>query len=139
MTTESTTEPNVALRQISLAHDAATSCWNILWELENLGTEALEIVSARLPHGQFKSAEQHFMPALELAGGASRRFQCLVHCDEPAGRVTDNAFVIFDCHWRGEAWRIFVRIRVSVHADGRPETATELITTQKVGFSGITS
>jgi hypothetical protein len=133
------TEPNVALRQISLARDAATKYWNIRWELENLGTDALTIVSARLPHGQFKSDEQHFTPALELAAGASRQFQILVHCDEPAGLITENAFVIFHCQWRGDAWRIFIRIRVTVTTDGALETATELITTQKVGFSGISN
>jgi len=127
------------LRQISLARDRATDSWNIRWQVENLGTDALKIVSARLPHGQFKSDEQSFVPVLDLAAGASEQFQSLVHCDEPAGLVTENAFVIFHCQWRGEAWRIFVRIRVSVNAGGAPETATELITTQKVGFSGITS
>jgi hypothetical protein len=133
------TEPNVALRQISLARDAATNGWNIHWQVENLGTDALEILSLRLPHGQFKSAEQHFAPPFELAAGASKQFHCLVHCDEPAGLVTENAFVIFHCQWRGEAWRIFIRIRVTVTADSAPKTATELITTQKVGFSGISS
>ena len=136
---ESITEPTVALRQISVARNAATGCWNIRWQVENLGTDALEINSVRLPHGQFKSAEQHFAPALELAASESRQFQILVHCDEPVGLVTENAFVIFHCRWRGDAWRIFVRIRVDVNGDGKPETATELITTQKVGFSGISS
>jgi hypothetical protein len=97
------------------------------------------MISARLPHGQFKSAEQYFAPLLELAAGASKQFTILVHCDEPAGLVTENAFVIFHCQWHGEAWRIFVRIRVTVTADGEPQTATELITTQKVGFSGISN
>jgi hypothetical protein len=126
------------LRQISRARDAATGCWNIGWEVENFGTDDLQIASARLPHGQFKSDEQPFTPALQLAGGASQQFHSLVHCHEPAGLVTENAFVIFHCQWRGEAWRIFIRIRVTVTAVGAPETATELITTQKVGFSGIT-
>ncbi len=76
----------------------------------------LTIVSVRMPHGQFKSAEQCFAPALELAAGASTQFTILVHCDEPAGLVTENAFVIFHCQWRGEAWRIFVRIRVIVNS-----------------------
>ena len=139
MAAESNTEPTVALRQISVARDAATSCWNIRWQVENLGTDALGIVSARLPHGQFKSDEQQFAPALELAAGTSKQFYCLVHCEEPAGLVTENAFVIFHCQWRGEAWRVFVRMRVNVTAGGAPETATELITTQKVGFSGISN
>ena len=135
-----TAEPKVSLRQVSAGRDAATNCWNICWEVENLGSEALKIVSLRLPHGQFKSDEQCFTPALELAGGWSKQFSSLVHCENAPGLVTENAFVIFHCRWRGNTWRIFVRIRVTVKAgDGVPETATELITTQKVGFSGISN
>ena len=55
------------------------------------------------------------------------------------GLVTENAFVIFNVNWSDEPWRIFVRIRVTMNLDGRPETETEAITTQRVGFSGITS
>ena len=139
MAVQSTTEPKIALRQMAFARAAMTAGWNILWELENLGAAALTVISARLPHGQFRSAEHWFAPALELAAGASKQFTILVHCDEPAGLVTENAFVIFHCQWHGEAWRFFVRIRVTVTADGAPETATELITAQKVGFSGISS
>lgn len=138
MDAQSTAEPKVALRQISAARDEATSLWNIHWEVDNLGMDALKIVSTRLPHGQFKSDEQRLTPALELAGGGSKQFQSLVHCEEPPGLVSENAFVIFHCQWRGEAWRIFVRMRVTVNPDWVPETVTELITTQKIGFSGIT-
>jgi hypothetical protein len=49
--------------------------------------------------------------------------------------VTENAFIIFQVIWSGEACRIFVRIRVLVNGRGEPETRVELITTQKVGFS----
>ncbi len=138
MAAESTPEPKITLRQVSVAPDAATNGWNIRWEVENLGSEALTIVSLRLPHGQFRSDEQCFTPALELAGGWSKQFSSLVHCDDAPGLVTENAFVIFHCRWCGDTWRIFARIRVTVKADdGVPEAATELITTQKVGFSGI--
>ena len=132
-------EPKIVLRQLLVARDAATNGLNIRWEVENFGSDALRIISVHLPHGQFKSDEQRFTPPLELPGDGSEQFQSLVHCAEPAGLVTENAFVIFHCQWRGEAWRIFVRIRVTVKADGEPETATELITNQKVGFSGISS
>ena len=131
------TELKVALWQVSTARDAATHRWNIRWEVENLGSDVLKIVSVRLPHGQFKSDEQRFTPALELAGSAREQFESLVHCEEPAGLATENAFVILHCQWRGETWRIFVRIRVIINTNGEPETATELITTQKVGFAGI--
>ena len=77
------------------------------------------------------------MPVLEVAGGARKQFLSAVRCSEPAGLVTENGFVIFHCDWRAEAWRIFVRIRVAVNERGEPQTATELITTQKIGFSGI--
>jgi hypothetical protein len=97
------------------------------------------IFTVRLPHGQFKSNEQQFSPNLELAAGESEQFASSVQCDEPVGLVTENAFVIFHCQWRGDAWRVFVRLLVTVKPGGEPETATELITTQKVGFSGISS
>lgn len=137
---ESAGEPKVALQQIGFAlDDVVADCWNIDWRVDNLGGAALSIVSARLPHGQFKSDEQTFVPVLDLAAGESAEFRSRVHCVEPPGLVTENAFVIFHCQWRGEPWRIFVRIRVTIAAGGVPQTATELITTQKIGFSGVTN
>ena len=138
MATHSPAEPKIVLRQLSAARHGAGR-WNIRWEVENLGTDDLQIDFVRVPHGQFKAEERQFVQALELAGGASEQFQSLVRCDEPPSLVSENAFVIFHCQWRGEAWRIFVRIRVTVNARSEPETTTELITTQKVGFSGISS
>jgi len=130
-------EPSIALTQVALARDVAEESWNIRWQLDNLGGDPLIITAVQLPHGQFKSAVRHFTSALELAAGASERFESLVHCHEPAGLVTENAFAIFQCQWRGDAWRLFVRIRVDVDAAGEPHATTELITAQKVGFSGI--
>lgn len=77
------------------------------------------------------------MPTLHLASGETAQFQTSVRCDEPPGLVTENAFVIFTVDWLATAWRIFVRIRVVVNPEGAPETTTELITTQKVGFSSL--
>jgi len=136
---QSISEPKIALQQIAVARDGATGWWNICWQLDNGGGDGLTIAAVQLPHGQFKSPIRHFTPPLDLAAGASERFQSLVQCHEPAGLVTENAFVIFHSQWRGEAWRIFVRIRVDVDAAGEPRTAIELITTQKVGFSGISN
>ena len=64
-----------SLHQVSVERDGATECWNIGWEVKNLGSEAVNIVSLRLPHGQFKSDELRFTPPLELAGGGSEQFQ----------------------------------------------------------------
>jgi len=88
-----------------------------------------------LPHGQFKSAEQRFDPPLEISEGGQVAFRALMHCDQPPGLVTENAFIIFQAVWCKEPWRIFVRIRVVVKEGGEPQTAVELITTQKIGFS----
>ena len=136
---QSTSEPRIALEQIALGRHMVAGCWSIRWQVDNPGGDALTITAVHLPHGQFKSAVRRFTPALEVAAGACERFETLVQCHEPAGLITENAFVIFHCQWRGEPWRIFVRIRVDVDAAGEPHTETQLITTQKVGFSGISN
>jgi len=128
-------EPKIALRQISLARDSRNDLWRTVWQIENQSADDLKIFSARLPHGQFKSSELSFKPELAVKGGDSEIFETAVCCNEPLGLVTENAFLIFYCEWRGEAWRIFVRLRVVVNSRSEPETATELITAQKVGFS----
>ncbi len=131
--------PEIALYHVATERDEAMDYWSIAWAIVNKGTDLLKILAVRLPHGQFKSDQHRFEPALNLAPGESGEFHVGVSCDEPAGLVTENAFVIFSTIWLGEAWRIFVRIRVVVNAEGKPETAIELITTQKVGFSGVAS
>lgn len=130
--------PEIALKQVA-AGNGATECWTIGWEVENRGTKPLKLLAARLPHGQFKSEELRFEPALELPPDGREKFEISVHCNEPSGLVTENAFVIFHAIWSGELWRIFSRIRVEVDSGGVPEVTTESITTQKVGFSGISS
>jgi hypothetical protein len=131
--------PEIALRQVTTERDGVRACWSIAWVVENKSANMLQIVAVRLPHGQFKSDEHRFEPALHLAAGASSQFQLCVSCSEPAGLVTENGFVIFTVRWSGEEWRIFVRIRVAVNSEGKPETATELITSQKIGFSRLPS
>ena len=129
--------PDILLAQVSTAATSVRGEWRIGWRVTNNRVEKLVISSVRLPHGQFKSEEICFQPAIELPGGKNFSFGANVHCDEPAGLVTENAFVIFYVHWLGGPWRIYVRIRIMISSKGEPESATELITTQKVGFSGI--
>jgi hypothetical protein len=131
------TAPRIELRQLSVRRSGPEGSWEILWQVENTGASSLTLKSARLPHGQFKSTEQRFEPAFELAPAGAAKFTTQVFCDEAAGLVTENAFVIFSVIWLGEEWRIFVRVRIFVTSKGEPESATELITTQKVGFSGV--
>jgi hypothetical protein len=131
--------PAIELRQGSVDQHGVMERWSIGWTITNTGAGSLAVVSVHLPHGQFKSGEHRFEPALDLAPGERGQFQLAVRCEEPPGLVTENAFVIFSVLWLGEAWRIFVRVRVVINDQGTPETATELITTQKVGFSGVIS
>ena len=139
MEAESPVEPQVVLTQVSAERHGVMERWNIDWLVENKSANTLHILGVRLPHGQFKSDERRFDPAIELTAGEGRQFQTFVHCNEPAGLVTENAFVIFSVNWLGEPWRVFVRLRVVMTSDDRPETATELITAQKVGFSVVDS
>lgn len=127
--------PAISLRQVGARRENEINRWRIGWTVQSNGEAPLEIASARLPHGQFKSDAQSFVPALTLAGGTAAQFQTLVRCDEPPGPVTENAFVIFEAVWHGAPWRIFVRVRVEVLQDGEPSATVQSITTQEVGFS----
>lgn len=127
--------PVIAIEQSSTTWRSGKQLWKIGWRIANKGAAPLQLLSVRLPHGQFKSEEQSFAPALLLDAGAEIEFHTVVRCHEPAGLVTENAFVIFNAISSEKAWRIFVRLRVEINAVGEPRTAVELITTQKVGFS----
>jgi hypothetical protein len=139
MSVEQESEPLIALEQVITQRDEMMGCWNIAWLVRNLGRYPMSIVSVHLPHSQFKSVDRRLDCAINLNGGEEVQFRTCVRCNEPAGLVTENAFVIFHLTWLADQWRIFVRLRVVVNSDGTPETATELITTQKVGFSGVPS
>ena len=134
-----TIAPGIALRQVYAHRHPTTDDWSIGWTIENKKAQSLKISSVRLPHGQFKAQEREFELALNLTGGASAEFETLVHCKEPPGLVTENAFVIFYVSWLSTSWRIFVRVRVQVDAQLALETAVESITTQRVGFSESTA
>ncbi len=125
--------PSIELTEIDSVMSGGL--WNITWRVKNTGSKVLQISSARLPHGQFKSEEKRFQPAISLEADEESSFRTTVRCSEPPGLVTENAFLILDTIWIGLSWRIFVRLRVKVNAKGKPGTQTESITTQKAGFS----
>ena len=130
-------EPQITLTHVSVEPEEGTGNWKILWRVANLNSQPLDLHAVRLPHGQFKSAERRFEPAIVLAAKQDAQFQVFVHCDGPAGLVTENAFLIFQVVRIDERWRIFVRVRVTANSAGTPAATTEWITTQRVGFLGV--
>ena len=129
--------PEIVLRQIG-AYRAGRSGWcHIRWELQNKTSRAVELIAARLPHGKFKAPEMRFEPALELAPGRRRDLEMEVFCREVPGAVIENAFVILEARYLRQYWRIFARLRVVLDRQAVPQSASESITTQKIGFSGV--
>jgi hypothetical protein len=70
-----------------------------------------------------------------LAPTESARLEFAVKCEEPPGTVVENAFLILRVDWSEAPWLVLARLRVSVDENGAPQSATEAITTQRVGFS----
>jgi hypothetical protein len=129
--------PEITLEQVVVERLDKPGYWRVAWKIRNVALHPLKLLAVRLPHGQFKSEELQFEPAIDLPAQKGANFQVPVRCDEPEGLVTENAFVIFHVNWRGAPWRVFVRVRVVVNEQGEPSATTELITTQKVGFTGV--
>lgn len=137
MATVSDAGPRVAVEELHRSKEAEHGRWLFAWRIQNLTEEPITFVAARCPHGQFRSEERFFDPPLHAAAGRNAIIEMPVLCDEPAGVVVENGFLILTTEWREDKWRIFVRLRVMVDEEGRPGTVAVLITTQRVGFSGI--
>jgi hypothetical protein len=105
--------------------------------VENLTDRGIEIFSARVPHGKYRSEGIDYHPPIEIGAGQSAEIHMQVACDEGPGSAVENAFLILLAQWSKAKWRIFVRFLVKLDNEGRPGTGTESITTQKVGFSGV--
>ena len=137
MATVSDAGPRVAVEELHRSKEAEHGRWLFAWRIQNLTEEPITFVAARCPHGQFRSEERFFDPPLHAAAGRNAIIEMPVLCDEPAGVVVENGFLILTTEWREDKWRIFVRLRVMVNEEGIPGTSAALITTQRVGFSGI--
>jgi len=129
--------PKISVEEVSRSRGVESGRWLFEWRIQNLTEEPMKFLAARCPHGQFRSAERFFDPPLHAAAGRNATIEMPVLCDEPAGAVIENGFLILLVEWLDKQWRIFVRLRVTINQQGEPETATELITTQRVGFSGV--
>lgn len=129
--------PKVAVDELSRSRETESGRWMIAWRVQNLADQPLRFLAARCPHGQFRSAERVFDPPLQADAGRAGTIEMTVSCAEPAGAVIENGFLILLVEWLKDRWRIFVRLRVTINQQGVPGTATQLITTQRVGFSGV--
>lgn len=130
-------EPKIAVEEIRRNREVESGRWWFGWRIQNLTEQPGRLLAAWCPHGQFKSLERYFDPPLQAAAGQAATVDMLVRCDEPAGVVIENAFLILMSEWGERKWRVFVRLRVTIDQEGIPGTTAELITTQRVGFSGI--
>jgi hypothetical protein len=129
--------PRVAVEELHRSKEAEHGRWLFAWRIQNLTGQPIKFLAARCPHGQFRSEERFFDPPLQAAAGKTTTIEMPVRCDEPVGNVIENGFLILLVEWLDKRWRIFVRLRVTINQQGVPETSTELITTQRVGFSGV--
>jgi hypothetical protein len=135
--TVSDDEPKIAVEELRRSRGVEGGHWLFEWRIQNLTEQPISFLAARCPHGQFRSEERFFDLPLHAAARRNATIEMPVLCDEPAGNVIENGFLILLVEWLDKRWRIFVRLRVTVSQQGVPETATELITTQRVGFSGV--
>jgi hypothetical protein len=129
-------EPWIAVEEIRRNREIGSDRWLFGWRIRNLTQQPIKFLAARCPHGKFRSGEKIFDPPLYAAGAENAIIEMLVLCNEPTSTIVENAFLILLIEWLETSWRLFVRFRVTINEKGEPETATELITTQRAGFSG---
>jgi len=133
--TQSDTDPQVSVAQAARRAGTTSDRWLVTWEIRNLGQHPLRLVAARLPHSRFRSEERELVPQPSLLPGEQARLEFSVACGGPPGAVVENAFLILRVGWRDAPWRIFARLRVIFDEQRGPQTTTEVVTVQRVGFS----
>ena len=127
--------PQVLVEQASRCAGTASDCWLVAWHIQNLGRQPLQLLAARLPHSRFRSEERELDPPPHLLPSERVRLEFLVACSGLPGIVVENAFLILRVLWLETPWRVFARLRVVFDEQGGPQTTTELVTVQQVGFS----
>jgi hypothetical protein len=127
--------PEIAVEGTHRSRGKEPGSWLFGWQILNLTGELLRLIAARFPHGKFKSGEHRFQPWIEIERRGDAKIELPVWCNEAPGSEVENAFLLLEVEWQEVRWRIFVRLRVRVDSSGEPATQTELITTQRIGFS----
>ena len=132
-------EPSIEVAQVEQSRSLNPGRWLFKWRVEDKTEKAMRLLSVRVPHGKFKAEERKFLSAAKIAAEDSLILELVVACEEPPETIIENAFLILLVDWQENSWRFFVRLRISVDQQGHPETATESITVQRVGFSGVSN
>jgi hypothetical protein len=109
--------------------------WLAAWRLHNLERDPVGLLSTWLPHDKFANPHQGIDPPVQLAPGGSTMLELPVACHELPGSVVENAYIILRILWRGQPWRVFVRLRVTVDDASIPQHICESVTVHPVGFS----
>lgn len=127
--------PRLLIEQASADLGPPPGHWRVAWRIENVGDEPVRILAGRLPHSQFRSEEQEFVPNPEISRKERARLDFSVSCCEAPGAAVENAFLILRVLCAAELWRVLARLRVQFDEHGRPSTFTESVTTHRIGFS----
>lgn len=129
--------PQVLVEQASRGAGPTPDRWLVAWHIWNLGQQPLQLLAGRLPHSRFRSEERELDPRPKLLPGESARLEFAVACSELPETVVENAFLILRVLWLEKPWRILARLRVVFDEQGGPQTTTEVVTVQPVGFSDL--
>jgi hypothetical protein len=104
----------------------------VAWRVENVGTDPVALLAARLPHDHFYAKESEFAPELALAPGAGKMLNVEAACSDPAGAVIENAFLILRLRRGVERWLVFARLRIDVDEQGIPAPVVERVSAQRI-------
>jgi len=137
MKTRSDIGPQVLVEQASRCAGPTSDRWLVVWYIQNLGQHRLQLLAAWLPHSRFRSEERDLVPVPQLLPGERMRLEFPVACSGLPGTVVENAFLILRVLWLEEPWRVFARLRIVFDEQGGPQTTTEVVTVQRVGFSEL--
>ena len=129
--------PRVLVEQAARRAGPASDRWLVAWHVQNLGQQPLRLLAARLSHSRFRCEERELTPIPQLSPGERTRLEFVVACSGLPGTVVENAFLILRVLWLEEPWRVFARLRVVFDEQGGPQTTTEVVTVQRVGFSNL--
>jgi hypothetical protein len=127
--------PRVEVEMMCCEASDADGFWRMAWRLRNVDAKAICVLAAWLPHGKLHAERTQYAPPLDVGPGRGIDLPFLVRCQEEAGTVVENAFLILSVEWGGGSWRILARLRVAVNDAGAPSTTTAVITVQPIGFA----